>query len=113
MTTRSIGFLVAFAFCVVCTNRAQAQAIITVDTIGDAGTVTGNCELREAVLAAESNLAVDNCVAGSVAGPDKIVFAPGLAGQTIALSNILNFSGGAVIIDGQTRAITLQTSLGN
>jgi hypothetical protein len=113
MTKRHIERLIALLIIFICATSVHAQALITVDTISDAGTTTGNCELREAVLAAETNTSVDGCAAGSASGPDKIVFAPALAGQTIALAGILNFSGGAVIIDAQTRPIMLQTSLGN
>jgi len=113
MTKRHIEHLIALIISVSCATSVHAQALITVDTISDAGTTSGNCELREAVLAAQSNAAVDGCAAGSASGPDKIVFAPALAGQTIALTSILNFSGGAVIIDAQTRPIQLQTAGGS
>jgi len=106
VTKLSIACCVALALC-----AAGARAsIITVDTTSDAGTVSGNCELREAIQAAESNAAVDGCIAGSGTGTDTIVFASALAGQTIAYTNLLSFSSGSVVIDGQTQPITLQAS---
>ena len=91
-----------------CANLA-AQAVITVDTASNTGT-PGNCEFLEAVQAAETNLAVDGCAAGSASGPDKIVFAPALAGQTITFASTPTFNSGEVIVDAQFRAIVLQGS---
>lgn len=39
-------------------------ATITVDTIDDDQTANGNCTLREAILAANTNTTIDNCTAG-------------------------------------------------
>ena len=107
MDRRLIRGLLAFVLCGVWTMNVHA-ATITVDTTSDAGTITGNCELREAIQAAENNAAVDGCAAGS--GADTIVFAPALAGQTIAYSSDMSFASGTVTIDGQGRAIVLQAS---
>jgi hypothetical protein len=91
-------------------SSAGAQAVITVDTTSTAGTTTGNCELNEAVLAAETNAAVDGCAAGSAAGPDKIVFAKALDGQTISYSSAPTFNSGEVVLDAQFRTIVLQAT---
>lgn len=64
-------------------REAQAQGVITV-TIGVEGTNTdGQCSLREAIEAANTDTSVDGCVAGN--GVDKIVFAPGVLTVTLSL----------------------------
>jgi hypothetical protein len=110
MTQRNVGKLLASLLAIVCSANLGAQAVITVDTTSNAGTITGNCEFLEAVQAAQSNLAVDGCVAGSVAGPDKIVFANALTGQTISYATAPIFTTGAVILDSRMRAIVLQAT---
>ena len=62
----------------------------THNTVIPAALATGNCELREAIQAAEDDAAVDGCSAGS--GADTIVFAPALAGLTIAYSSPMAFA---------------------
>jgi len=103
------GFFAA-AVLVLASGGVAAQSIITVDTTSTAGTINGNCELPEAIQAAETNLAVDGCAAGSASGPDKIVFAKALAGQTISYSSAPTFNSGQVIVDAQKRPIILQAT---
>src|SRR5512141_3139479 len=110
MTQRNFGKLIATLVGIICSASAGAQAVITVDTISNAGTLTGNCEFREAVQAAQTNLAVDGCIAGSVAGPDKIVFANALTGLTISYATAPIFTSGTVILDSRKRAIVLQAT---
>lgn len=83
-------------------------ATITVDTAADDTTATGNCTLREAVEAANTDTAVDACGAGS--GADTITFDAALAGATIALTlgelvlytrTTIDASGIGVILDAQ------------
>jgi CSLREA domain-containing protein len=52
---------------------AAGAATIIVDTDLDADSADGVCSLREAILAANSDAAHNDCAAGS--GPDRIVFA--------------------------------------
>jgi trimeric autotransporter adhesin len=60
---------------------AAGAATITVDTVDDDGSVTGDCELREAIAAADSNAGVDGCTAGAPAPTvDEIGFQIGGAG---------------------------------
>lgn len=99
--------VLGFALCALCASNSHA-ATITVDTISDAGTTTGNCELREAIQAAENDAAVDGCSPGS--GADTIVFAPALAGQTISYSSAMSFASGTVTIDGKGQTIVLQAT---
>jgi CSLREA domain-containing protein len=57
-------------------------ATITVDTIADELNADGDCSLREAIQAANSDTAIDACTAGS--GPDTIQVPPGSYPLTIA-----------------------------
>jgi CSLREA domain-containing protein len=57
-------------------------AAITVNTTADDNTVNGNCTLREAIRAANTDSAVDACPAGS--GADTIILATGTYTLTIA-----------------------------
>jgi len=50
-------------------------ATITVNSMADAVVNDGNCTLREAILAANSDTAIDGCAAGS--GPDVVVVPAG------------------------------------
>jgi CSLREA domain-containing protein len=50
-------------------------ATITVNSTADSLATNGNCTLREAILAANSDTAVDGCAAGS--GPDVVVLPAG------------------------------------
>jgi CSLREA domain-containing protein len=61
---------------------------ITVNTATDELTANGNCSLREAILAANSDTAVDGCAAGNF--DDTIKFAASLNGQTLNLSIVGN-----------------------
>ncbi|HEY0990676.1 MAG TPA: CSLREA domain-containing protein, partial [Kofleriaceae bacterium] len=62
-----------------------AAATITVTTTADDAVSNGNCTLREAVLAANSDTARDACTAGS--GADTIVLAAGTYSLTVAGAN--------------------------
>jgi len=65
----------------------QAQSTITVTTGDDENNTDGDCSLREAVAAANSNSSVDDCTAGSEDG-DTIEFSSTafVADQTITLT---------------------------
>ena len=80
---------------------AQAQGVpsgttITVNTSTDEDNTDGDCSLREAIKAANTNLAVDACPAGSGSGEDEIGFNTGSATATITLGSTLpNVTDGA------------------
>lgn len=63
------------------TSTAQAS-VITVDTTADDIIANGNCTLREAIIAANTDTAVDACAAGS--GDDVIILPPGTYTLTLA-----------------------------
>jgi CSLREA domain-containing protein len=62
---------------------AQGATTITVNTTADELNADGDCSLREAIQAANTNAATDACPAGS--GPDSIAFRSNVRG-TIALT---------------------------
>ncbi len=69
-----------------CSSGALYAANITVTSVADAVpavTDDGNCTLREAIEAANTDAAVDNCTAG--AGADTISFDNTLSGSTVTL----------------------------
>ncbi|QQS45453.1 MAG: CSLREA domain-containing protein [Acidobacteriota bacterium] len=83
-------------------KSATIFTTITVDTAADDEIVNGNCTLREAIIAADSDSAVDACAAGS--GTDIIAFAiPGAGPHTIAPTSFLPIITEPVIIDGTTQ----------
>ena len=78
-------------------------ADITVTTTVDEITVNGECSLREAVLAANTNLAVDACVAGTVEldilqlQPGRYTLAIAGAGEDAAVTGDLDLVGETAI----------------
>ena len=86
---------------------AQAQSTpsgttITVNTNADEDNSDGDCSLREAIRAANTNLAVDACPAGSATGEDTIGFALDSSATTITVGSRLHVTRGAagLVIDG-------------
>jgi CSLREA domain-containing protein len=67
--------LVASSTLVVALAAIARAATITVNSTADSLATDGNCTLREAILAANSDTAVDACAAGS--GPDVVVVPAG------------------------------------
>lgn len=85
-------------------------ATITVDTTADDATINGNCTLREAIIAANTDTAVDNCSAGN--GFDVIILPPGAyelalggSGEDAAQTGDLDITEG-LYLDGAGRATT-------
>lgn len=77
--------------------EARAASIVVNSTVDVAPTNDGNCTLREAIAAANTNAAVDTCTAGS--GPDTITFS--VAGTiTVIASSPLPAITSPVTIDG-------------
>src|SRR5262249_18375275 len=67
-------------------------ATITVNSTADSLAPDGNCTLREAILAANSDAAVDACPAGS--GPDMVIVPAPPPGQFYQLTGEANEDGG-------------------
>ncbi len=92
----------------VTTNVAPATvpfATITVNTTADDNVVNGNCTLREAIIAANTHMAVDACAAG-VAGLDTIEFSLGAGTPTINVLSALPTINEPVTINGNTGGST-------
>lgn len=68
---------------------AVPGATITVDTVEDESNAGGDCSLREAIEAADTNAAVGGCAAGSARKRDAIRFSLGQGAATIALGGTL------------------------
>lgn len=91
---------------VVLASPAQA-ASLTVTTSADEPNTDGNCSLREAIEAANTNAAVDGCAAGSDTALDTIVFSVGQE-ATISLGSELPITDDAgLTINGQQNEITI------
>ena len=89
-------------------NTALSAATITVDTTNGGGVnVNGNCNLTEALVSANFNVAVDACASGD-GGQDTIAFAgsifsgPPLFTANIVLQQSLNISDGGVTMEPPT-----------
>jgi len=80
-------------------------ATITVTTTNDTVAVDSQCSLREAILAANSNTAVDSCTAGT-AGLDTIQFSLGAGTPTINITSPLPTITEPVTINGNTGGAT-------
>jgi uncharacterized repeat protein (TIGR01451 family) len=84
--SRWIGRAMFLAACLLlCTGGTYAQATITVNSTAQEATqanpngiVNGNCTLGEAIIAANTNTAVDACSAGQSGGTDTIVLPAGI-----------------------------------
>ena len=83
---------------------AAGAATITVDTVDDDASVTGDCELREALAAADSNAGVDGCAAGAPEPTvDEIAFQIAGAGpHTISPASSFAAITETLRIDGST-----------
>ena len=94
-------------------------ATITVNSTDDEVNADGDCSLREAVMAANTDTAVDGCTAGTL-GPDTIEFADGVddetftVGETLMVSDSLTVDGGdgddVTISGGDARRVILVRS---
>jgi hypothetical protein len=86
----------------------QMLATFVVDSIADdaSGAINGQLTLREAVIAASTNAAFGDAVAGAANG-DVIRFSAALAGQTFTLTNGELDITDDLVIQGGTNAITV------
>ncbi|WP_333889545.1 right-handed parallel beta-helix repeat-containing protein, partial [Caldilinea sp.] len=98
----SVLLLAALVFVGLPAPKAYAAALIIVNTTADELNSDGDCSLREAIQAANTNARVDACTAGS--GDDTIVFDPNLGAATITLTMgtlpAIVSGGGRLIIHG-------------
>jgi len=81
----SLLFLVFLTVGVLGTWHAAQANDIAVDTNADDTTVNGNCTLREAIAAANTNSAVDNCPGGDASPTVDTIDLSAIANQTVTL----------------------------
>lgn len=90
--------------------QAQSGTTITANTAEDESNSDGDCSLREAVEAADANVAVGGCRAGSASGEDRIAFKVGKE-ATIKLDPQLGqinvTDTGGLSIDGGKKDVTV------
>jgi CSLREA domain-containing protein len=89
-------------------SAAAPGTTITVNTNADESNTDGDCSLREAIKAANTNVAVDGCAAGSSTDRDAIHFALGTQ-ATITLGSTLPTitDPSGLTIDGKQAKITV------
>jgi CSLREA domain-containing protein len=124
MGLRKISCFMVSSFMVLLLGMATAKAAtITVDSLGDTIVNDGTCTLREAITAANTDVAVDTCTAGdpTATAVDVIQFDAIVTGtiNTTTLPNItdsvtINGPGAAVLtIDGDASGRLLRIDSGN
>ena len=69
-------------------KAAVPGTTITVNTIVDESNTIGDCSLREAIKAANTNAAVDGCRAGSATKRDEIRFSLGKRATIVLASKL-------------------------
>jgi len=85
-------------------HAGAVDATIMVNTTEFNGGTNGNCDLYEAMQAANSDSVVDDCDAGSGTGTDTIAFDIGGGGaQTITQTLFMSFTS-PTIVDGRTQS---------
>ena len=90
------------------TTGTARGTTIKVNTIEDESTDGGNCSLREAIEAADTNQAVDKCKAGSATGEDSIRFSLGKEATIVLGSTLPRITDTAgLTIDGRQAKITV------
>jgi CSLREA domain-containing protein len=107
----SIPFMIAFLFISILIWLAGASSLVTatpslsttegailVTTLDDELNTDGDCSLREAIEAANTNLPVDACGAGDAVITDTITF--DVSGTITVTSQLLVTAGGPLVIDG-------------
>ncbi|MEW6401884.1 MAG: CSLREA domain-containing protein [Chloroflexota bacterium] len=78
-----LSVVISLSLCLLPVTSAEAESTITVTTTADVVATDGQCSLREAVLAANTDSATGDCPAGS--GADTIVFSSSLPAPAIIL----------------------------
>ena len=106
--TRVVVVLALLASALVLAPNARAAATITVTTTDDELNSDTDCSLREAIRAANTNAAVDQCGVGATFGDDQIIIQDGQtytldvgpAGDDAALTGDLDITGNTRIVGG-------------
>src|SRR5215212_11806516 len=90
-------------------KAALPAATITVNTRLDKSNIIGDCSLREAIKAANTNSVVDGCRAGSATKRDEIRFSLGKRATIVLASKLpsITDASGLTIDGGRTSRITV------
>ena len=80
------------------TSRSIHEGAILVTTLEDERNNDGDCSLREAITAANDNIAVDACATGDAVITDTITF--GMEGTITVTSQLTVTAGGPLVING-------------
>ncbi|MCB1057328.1 MAG: CSLREA domain-containing protein [Acidobacteria bacterium] len=109
--------LIAFMLMTLAWASIGSAAEIVVTSTADAVTVDSNCTLREALIAANGNIAVDACSAGSAGSTDVILLPAGTitlnltgTGEDGCLTGDLDLSGDVDIRGAGARSTILDAS---
>ena len=111
---RGAGIVLSAACAIACAALAPAAgaATITPTVATDDITDNGNCTLREAVQASNTNAAVDLCTAGSTAAADTIVLNAGLYPLTLpGAGEIGNQTGDLDVVPTAGSPLTIVSNL--
>ena len=92
---KSRALLAALAIALALPPAASAATIAVTTAIDEDNTQNGNCTLREAITAAQSNAAVDLCPAGSESATDLVLL---LAGDQAWNAGVAAISGGGPLV---------------
>jgi CSLREA domain-containing protein len=95
--------LIAAALMLLLAARPAYATTITVTSTADDSAANGNCTLREAITAANTDAAVDQCASGQSSVTDTIVFNISTGVQTISPASALPTITSPVTIDGTTQ----------
>ena len=107
MAAALLGTLVYSGLASAQSTTAVPGTTITVNSKGG-GKKTGNCTLREAIEAANTNAKVDRCAAGSATEEDAIYFSLGDKATIVLGSQLPNITDSAGLrINGQKAKITV------
>ena len=88
-------------------TAAVAGTTIKVNTKADENNTDGDCSLREAIVAANTNKAVDGCAAGSSTKQDAIHFVLGTQAKITLVTALAIKDPSGLTIDGQQAKITV------
>jgi CSLREA domain-containing protein len=108
-----LGLALFFVSSMVAALPAQAGTFITVNTTEDESTADGDCSLREAIIAANTDAPRDACPAGSRSvGLDTIGFDLG-SSPTITLGSTLPDITDGLVTDGEAEGADVSVSGNN
>ena len=95
-----LGLAITFANGAMATPQPTPEGNLLVTTLEDELNTDGDCSLREAIEAANTNAPVDACPAGDAVITDTITFE--VAGTITVTSQLSVTAGGPLVVDGES-----------